>query len=147
MFFEKIVDEDTGPLEALRLSEFLGRAENVNAVDEERAGCVWHTIVKYHEVETEVEYATLRRKLLVGENEFPHHISKPSMVTNGSEQEQHPPETPVMYEGHTVEYVTTQTSQINPQNMSLITNEIQSITSDAEDLVNRIDTNFSLSAE
>jgi len=49
MFYEDIVEDTSGPSETLRLSDFLARTDSVKPVGEERAECVWHAIVKYHE--------------------------------------------------------------------------------------------------
>merc|ERR1740139_2129165 len=52
MFYENIVEDHTGPSDTLKLSEFLAKAPGVEAVDEERAECVWRAIIRYHESET-----------------------------------------------------------------------------------------------
>jgi len=224
MFYEKIVDEETGPLEALKLSEFLDRSHNVNAVGEKRARCVWQAIVRYHEaeVEAETENEILSRRRLLEQKKkkkkmkyssiqsdlSPDQSSDPLLVTAAVEQEQEPetpvaeegysagyltvptpqmtdevepeqePETPVVEEGYSAGYLTVPTPQmtdavepeqepetpvveeeysaghltvptpqVNPNSMSLITDETQMITSDAQDPVSIIDNNASLPAE
>eukprot|EP00555_Chaetoceros_dichaeta_P006796 CAMPEP_0198275652 /NCGR_PEP_ID=MMETSP1447-20131203/64889_1 /TAXON_ID=420782 /ORGANISM="Chaetoceros dichaeta, Strain CCMP1751" /LENGTH=652 /DNA_ID=CAMNT_0043970539 /DNA_START=273 /DNA_END=2231 /DNA_ORIENTATION=- len=52
MFYENIVEDHTGPSNTLKLSEFLAKAPGVEAVDEDRADCVWRAIIRYHESET-----------------------------------------------------------------------------------------------
>jgi len=49
IFYENIVEDHTGPSDALKLSQFLGRTPGVETVDKERAECVWRAIVRYHE--------------------------------------------------------------------------------------------------
>jgi len=127
MFYEKIVDEETGPLEALKLSEFLDRSHNVNAVGEKRARCVWQAIVRYHEAEVEAENAEneiLSRRRLLEKNKKMKKMKSsliqsdlsldPLLVTDAVEQEQEP-ETPVVEEGYSAGYLTVPTPQMTDE--------------------------------
>lgn len=45
--YEHLTDSKRGPVETTRIGSFLGRAEGVNAVPQERVPCVWDRVVNY----------------------------------------------------------------------------------------------------
>lgn len=92
IFYEDIVEQHTGPLETFKLSKFLARTENVQSVGKERAACVWHAIVKYHEHSAEqnniennenTETAIpLNKPVLGGADNYHEHIAEQNNIEN-----------------------------------------------------------------
>ena len=46
--YERLIDDQNGPSEAMKIAEFLNRSDGVSTVAPEDVPCVWHTIVKYN---------------------------------------------------------------------------------------------------
>ena len=47
--YERLTDDDLGPEEAIRITNFLGQSEGVTPIDTEAVPCVWKAVVKYKE--------------------------------------------------------------------------------------------------
>lgn len=46
--YERLIDDQNGPSEAMKVAEFLNRSDGVGTVAPNVVPCVWHTIVKYN---------------------------------------------------------------------------------------------------
>ena len=43
--YERIIDDDIGPSEAMKIAEFLNRSDGVSTVPPEKVPCVWYTVI------------------------------------------------------------------------------------------------------
>ncbi len=55
--YEKLIDDELGPAEAMKIAEFLNRSDGVTTVAPGEVPCVWHAVIKYKKKEA------ARRKL------------------------------------------------------------------------------------
>lgn len=49
--YECLVGKDLGPIESLRISNFLSRFNGVDAIEPSKIPCVWDNIVNYERIE------------------------------------------------------------------------------------------------
>lgn len=45
--YEKLIDDELGPAEAMKIAEFLNRSDGVTTVPPEEVPCVWYAVIKY----------------------------------------------------------------------------------------------------
>ena len=66
--YEDLTDDGLGPMMATHIADFLGTGEGVEPIARDSIPCVWHTIVKYKDVDMpEHPPVLLRRRLEVEE--------------------------------------------------------------------------------
>ena len=49
--YERLTSKNMGPIESVRISNFLSRQDNVNIVSPSKIPCVWDKVVNYHRVD------------------------------------------------------------------------------------------------